>query len=812
MKTKLLFSIFLFISIYSNSQNVWTGNIDDLWSNADNWSGNVPDSSEDVLIPTGFTVTLDTPADIRSIEVQGNSTLNVTESLIIAVDSEFEDNVVVNWSSGDLSGPGILLNSGTINMSFSSFDIGGSAVLNNPGTINLIGSGRIGIVNNSVLNNSGTGIIDFQGSATQIVGVGSPPNAFNNFGTIKTTLPNPTDEVQISGQLINHDGIFQIDTGTLELNTSALNLNGGTFNIAAGAAVEWNGVTTILGTVSGSILGDLTWSNDVVVSPSTTAVFAFTGNQKIIWNAGDLEGGGNLVNQSLIQKNTAIGFIFNGTTLDNLGQIEMTSTGDIFIGTNSTLNNSISGVIDFQGNGSAIATSGSAPHFFNNLGVISSNQSSQGDVGTINAPLNNNNGTIQVNSGTLNFSNTSIVLNGGTYNVLAGGIFNWVSPFSIDGQLEGTLTGDLNWNNEITVSNNVTFNFSSGSVVKWNQGNLVGGGTLNNNVTIKRETVTNVFIFGSTVLNNNGLIEFSSGGDIFIGTDSVLNNNASGTIDLLNNFGGISTSGLAPNMLNNMGTLNANAASGTVVVSAQVNNSGVIDVIQNGISFSGVLTNENSGIIKGNGTLTVSSNVSNFINNGTFSPGASPGTLSFVNEYNSNPSSVLEIEINGAVQGVDYDLLTIDGDANLNGSINITLGFSPSINDEFIVLNTPGFGDTIDLCNLPATTTASFNGFVYDFDITCRNSEELVLTVTDESLSTSDNELLSINIFPNPTKGNLTINNNTIMNVLVYDINGRLMMETQNREFSIENFNKGVYFVKAENNQGQSIIRRIIKY
>ncbi|GGI56218.1 T9SS type A sorting domain-containing protein [Winogradskyella haliclonae] len=811
MKTKLLFSILLCVSIHSNSQNVWTGNIDDLWSNADNWSGNVPDSSEDVLIPPGFTVTIDTPADIRSIEVQGNSILNVTESLIIAVDSEFEDNVVVNWSSGDLSGPGILLNSGTINMSFNSFDISGSAVLNNPGTINLIGSGRIGIVNNSVLNNSGTGIIDFQGSATQIVGVGSPPNVLNNFGTIKTTLPNPTDEVEISGQLINHDGIFQIDTGTLELNTSALNLNGGTFNIAAGAALEWNGVTTILGTVSGSVLGDLTWNNDVVVAPATTAVFAFTGNQIIVWDSGDLEGGGTLTNQSIIQKTTN-GFIFDATTLDNFGTIELVATGDIFIGTNSTLNNSISGVIDFQGNDSAIATSGSAPHFFNNLGVLSSSQSSQSDVGTINAPLNNNNGTIQVNSGTLNFSNTNIVLNDGTYNVLAGGIFNWVSPFSIDGQLEGTLSGDLNWNNEITVSNNVTFNFSLGSVVKWNQGNLVGGGTLNNNVTIKRETVTNVFIFGSTVLNNNGLIEFSSGGDIFIGTDSVLNNNPSGTIDLLNNFGGISTSGIAPNILNNLGTLNANVASGTVVVSAQVNNSGVIDVVQNGISFSGVLTNENSGIIKGNGTLTVSSNVSNFINNGTFSPGASPGTLSFVNEYNSNSSSVLEIEINGVTQGVDYDLLTIDGDANLNGSVTITLGFSPSVNDEFVVLNTPGFGDTIDLCNLPATTSATFNGFIYDFDITCRNSEELVLTVTGEALSTSEDEFLSVNIYPNPTKGNLSITNNTITNVLVYDINGRLIMETQNRQFSIENFVKGVYFIKAENNQGQSSVRRVIKY
>ena len=104
MKKLLLVFNLLFCSLSLISQNVWTGGGDDAnWSNADNWSGNVP-NNEDVRIPTGFTVTLDTPASILSIKLEGNSTLNVTESLEIFNPSEFESNTVVNWSGGDLDG------------------------------------------------------------------------------------------------------------------------------------------------------------------------------------------------------------------------------------------------------------------------------------------------------------------------------------------------------------------------------------------------------------------------------------------------------------------------------------------------------------------------------------------------------------------------------------------------------------------------------------------------------------------------------------------------------------------------------------
>ena len=231
------------------------------------------------MIPQNHVVTVDSPATILSIEVQGNSTLNVTETITIENPSEFEDNVVVNWSSGDLIGPGVLLNSGTINLSFAGFDLGGSVVLNNPGEINISGGGNIFIGTDSVLNNSGTGIIDFQSAGSEITNTGLPPNTLNNFGTIKTSLPNPLDAVAIGGYIINTDGVFQIDSGTLNINTVAANFMGGQYNVASGATLNWNEPIDAIGTFVGNVFGDLNWLADLNVT--STVVFNFSGNNII---------------------------------------------------------------------------------------------------------------------------------------------------------------------------------------------------------------------------------------------------------------------------------------------------------------------------------------------------------------------------------------------------------------------------------------------------------------------------------------------------------------------------------------------------
>jgi len=812
MKTKLLLGIVICLTFSINSQNVWTGNIDDSWANENNWSGNVPEVSDDVLIPSGFTVTIDTPANIRSIEVQGNSILNVTESLIIAVDSEFEQNVTVNWSGGSLEGPGILLNSGTINLSFPSFNLSGSVVLNNPGEIILTNGANIGIGTNCVLNNSGTGTIEFQSPGSEIVGT-TLPTTLNNFGTIKIALPLPDDEVAIGNQLINTDGVFQVDSGTLNINTFDANFMGGEFNIAAGATMNWNDPIDAIGVFTGIVFGDLNWQDDLIVTAN--AVFNFTGNGTITNIGGDLFGGGTLTNLSSINLNSGNLVVREASTIENEGTITLASGADLLINADGIVNNNASGTISLLDADSNIGSLGIADdtRVLNNIGLIQANLPNPSDEASILIKLENNNGQIDVNNGVLNLNYAGIVLTNGVYDIDANGTLNWSLPITIAGTMLGNLDGILNWDGDLIVPTTASFDFTGSGFVNWESNDLDGGGVFTNNIDIVKPAGGSRRIDNGTTLNNNGTLTQQGGGSIAISTNSILNNNSSGVISLEVGNSSLSASGTVPNTINNFGTIQSNVTGSSATISAQLTNSGELNIVQNGLTFigAGTLTNTASGIIKGNGTLTLTTDPADFVNDGTISPGASPGTLTIVNEYNSSGSSTLQFELNGTDQGIDYDLLVVDGDANLDGNIEVILGFTPSVMDEFIVLTTIG-GDTIDQCDLPDTIIVSFGGFDYELDVICRNNNELVLTVTDETLSVTNIDFNNTQIYPNPTVDELTINDDNIIEVMIFDLNGREVYKTNKTNFSISNLSSGVYILKAKNAERQNLTRKIIKH
>jgi len=101
----------------------------------------------------------------------------------------------------------------------------------------------------------------------------------------------------------------------------------------------------------------------------------------------------------------------------------------------------------------------------------------------------------------------------------------------------------------------------------------------------------------------------------------------------------------------------------------------------------------------GTGTLT---------NNGTLSPGASPGTLVINGNYTQGPTGVLVAEIGGLSQGVTFDLLQVTGVANLDGTLTTTLinGFVPTQGDRFDVITFAS--RTGDFATFNAPTGAQF--------------------------------------------------------------------------------------------------------
>jgi hypothetical protein len=141
--------------------------------------------------------------------------------------------------------------------------------------------------------------------------------------------------------------------------------------------------------------------------------------------------------------------------------------------------------------------------------------------------------------------------------------------------------------------------------------------------------------------------------------------------------------------LNNSLSLNGNTltkgGSGTVNINGTVNT---------GIGGSVVVA---AGVLNGTGTVNgVLTNAG-----GTVAPGASPGKLSVVGDYNQTSGSLL-IEIDGTTAETQHDVLDVTGDLTISdGSLDVVLGFAPAAGNVFDILD---FG-TADLSgatvNLP---------------------------------------------------------------------------------------------------------------
>lgn len=91
------------------------------------------------------------------------------------------------------------------------------------------------------------------------------------------------------------------------------------------------------------------------------------------------------------------------------------------------------------------------------------------------------------------------------------------------------------------------------------------------------------------------------------------------------------------------------------------------------------------GRLTGTGTI-----IGDLVNDGgVVGPGASPGSLSVDGDYAQTLGAILDVEIGGTEQGVDFDLLDIAGQATLAGDVEVSLfgGFLPGNGASFVFLD-----------------------------------------------------------------------------------------------------------------------------
>ncbi len=241
-----------------------------------------------------------------------------------------------------------------------------------------------------------------------------------------------------------------------------------------------------------------------------------------------------------------------------------------------------------------------------------------------------NNGALIASAASLP-ANQAVVLNGSTLN------FDQPTASSFGGVISG-----------------------SGAVVKFNTGAL---------------TVTGANTYtGGTVVNAGSLV--ATVASLPAGRGVVLNNNSTLVFNQPTNatFNGTVTGG---------GTLRKQGAG---VLTLANTTTSAVEVEAGSLMFStglGRTTVSLGALLGGSGVVT-----GNFINNGTVSPGNSPGTINVVGGYTQSSTGKLVIEIASATS---FDQLLISGPAALAGTLQVdTLGGYNPIGRTFTFLTATG--------------------------------------------------------------------------------------------------------------------------
>ncbi|MFM6481891.1 MAG: beta strand repeat-containing protein [Microcystis panniformis] len=687
---------------------------------------------------------------VKFLNAQLNNTGNIIAKSASTGDLRFQEGAILNNFSnfelqqGDLDGL-----------------VGGVGTFNNSGTFKktTTGTGRIGVV----FNNNGTVNVEFGRLYLTFGGV-SNGGTFNvNSGQFLGFGGSGQVYTLSNGAKINGTGDVSVGEFVLKLsenaaitNTIKLTIDDGDAPIAGAtqgfqidkdwtlpAITKWKkGTIKSLGIITNS--GNLTIEGGM--AKSLNAQLNNTGN--IIANfsfdmvpnrAGLYFDKGAILNNSGTFKFQSgnIG-ILNGAVFNNSGNFEFANTGDI----------DIKGIAGASVNG-----------IFNNSGTVkqTSNARQTTQIGII----FNNTGTVNVEFGRLDIAFGG-VSNGGTFNVNSGQFLGFggsgqVYTLSNGAKINGTgnltiLDGklDLKLSAGATIANTIKLslegisellvdqNWTLPTITNWEGGTLNSTGILSNSGTL---TIGGTFLkFLKGQLNNTGNIIAKSASELRFQEGAILNN--FGNFELERGDIGIR---LSTGTFNNSGTFKK-TTTGTGRIGVVFNNTGTVEVQSGRLNFSnyihnnanlilkgGVLTfsnplNINGGSIEGNGTINVAVTNSGLLNP-RYVSNTEFGRLTINGNYTETNNASINIQLGGNTAAVNFDQIDINGTANFDGTLNVSLlnGFTPTLGSTFDVLTYDALNSlsNLDFTGLDINSTLQF--------LPQWSSNKLTLKVVDKS-------------------------------------------------------------------------------
>ncbi|TSA56640.1 MAG: hypothetical protein D4R45_00485 [Planctomycetaceae bacterium] len=624
---------------------------------------------------------------------------------------EGEGNITVNgefnWSGGFIQGVGQFTVNRTFNISGDEYkDLNGRTIENNY-NCTWSGNGKFRLRYGAVFKNAPSEQFDIQNDETLDLYNGSC--SFENEGTIH----KQSGGISIFEVPFNNRGEVYIYSGKLYI--SAGQDSTAQYYIDSGATMEivtsthYMENTTISGSGKFEIWGATLYATGLgILLDQDLTTELYSTNSKIDgdgpvyvdgifkWDAGEITGSDSLyLNNSSTLGGSNIKILKHKTIINNgtaswedIGYFRIWDGGSFINADGAEFKIKNDEKLDYYSNGGV----------FINFGTVTK-ENSDGET-IFEVPFNNsgflniNSGIIKLGSGEDNLCNynisasTMLLLYSGVHR-MNGVIIEGAGDLRIDG---GTLWTDffgatincpvtiLGINTNIDGNGPIEFENS----VEWSSGEIAGSDTLFVNGEFSLNGFSRKTLTECVMVNRNSAI-WSEDGDFRMQGGAEFINNAGASFDIQNDKLLDSYSG--GGSIINKGTFSKSSGGGITTVEVPFDNHGNLLILSGEIRFTGNLENKVDGTIEGTGTLDVAS--SQFINDGTVSPGPSTGVLNVNGDYVHSTTASLNIELGGNTPGSQYDQLDISQAAILDGLLDISLvgGFTPAEGDSFTVMH-----------------------------------------------------------------------------------------------------------------------------
>jgi hypothetical protein len=552
-----------------------------------------------------------------------------------------------NWNSGNWSTGGTTTIGSTATLTISSANDHDwySRAIVNQGTVNWTG-GQLRAGAGSTITNNGRWNDTASSNYVYITG-GTLP-VFTN-ATSGTYNKNSTGTTVFAGSAFNNDGKVNVNAGTLELAAGGANSATGVIRTASGATTLFSNNYAIadgsaLGGAGTYVLSGGTLSITGAVSISAfnqtggrlAGTQTFDGISQLSWTGGDWNAGGTTTIGSSAtltisglndHDHYSRGLVNNGVVNWTGGQLRTGAGGTIT--NNHDWNDTASSTYVY-------ITGGALPIFTNSTtGTYNKNVSGTTLFGG--ATAFNNDGVVNVNTGTLelngggtnsatgifNTAGGATTLFSNNYTIANGSALTGVGTYRLSG---GTLTVDgtvgISTFNQTGGRLAGTQTFGGYSQLSWTAGDWNSGGTttIASNATLSIAGANDHDYYSRGIVNR-GVVSWS-GGQLRGGAGSTITNHGQWNDTASSNFLYI-TGGTQPVFTNaSDGIYNKTGAGTTVFTSVAFNNDGTVNVGAGTFELNGGGTNSATGVIN-----TASGATTLFSNSYTIANGSALGGL-----------------------------------------------------------------------------------------------------------------------------------------------------------------------------------------